>query len=175
MAIGGCGADSASVGCDRDDHEHQEAGEDELVGERRPGTDGWDGRSQVGGSPIPREAQHDRASDGAEELGGDVRGGVAEREVPGRREREGDGGVDVRAGEMTGGIDHREDDQAEHGGDPDCAERLTALAVHDDCSAAGEHQCERRDALREGATRKPRPRQEAQRRGSGRERRSRRG
>ena len=108
------------------------------------------------GVPIPGQPEDDRPGDGPEQLGGDVDGGVPDREVARRGEGDGDRRVDVSAREVTGGVDHRQDDQAEDGGDPDRTERLVTLGVDDDRAAAGEHERERRHALgRERGARAP--------------------
>ena len=52
-----CGADGPRVGGDGHDHEHQERGQDELVGERGAGADGRDGGAQVGRGAVPDEPE----------------------------------------------------------------------------------------------------------------------
>ncbi len=172
---GGCSADGPRVGRDGHDHEHQKSRQEKLVRERRPRVDRRDGCSEIGRRPIPGQPEDHRPGNGPEQLGGDVDGGVSDREVARRGEGDGDRRVDVGAREVTSGVDHREDDQTEDGGDPDRTERLVTLCVDDDRTAAGEHECERRHALGQSTAREPRPRQEDQRRASGRARRCRRG
>ena len=60
-----------------------------------------------------------------------------------QRERNRHRGVDVRAGEMPGGVDHRHDHEAEGENDALDAERAVVLGVRDDRAAAREDECER--------------------------------
>jgi len=139
------------IGCDGHDHEHQERGQHELVDERAAGAHGGDRRAERGRLVGPDGQKEERARDGARQLGADVDQGVTGREVPAERERERDRRVDVRAGQMPGGVDHDHDDQPEHEADPHRTERPVVLRVGHDRAATGEHQGERGEALCGGA------------------------
>jgi hypothetical protein len=73
--------------------------------------------------------------------------------VPQGAEGDGHRGVDVRAGEVSGRIDHRHDHEPEGGGDAERAERAAAFGVDDDRAAAGEHERKRGERLGQAATR----------------------
>jgi hypothetical protein len=78
--------------------------------------------------------------------------------MPGRDEPDRHGGVDVRAGDVAGRVDHHHDREPERARDPHLTEGTTALAVDHDRAAPGEHERERGEALggaapREGAAR----------------------
>jgi hypothetical protein len=100
----------------------------------------------------PHAAQERRAEHGAGELCRHVGRGVAHGEVPGDRERDGDGRIDVRARQVTNGVDHRHDRQAERRGDADRAERRVSRLIDDEGAAAGEDERERGDQLGGGAS-----------------------
>ena len=69
-----------------------------------------------------------RRSAAASERAGELRDPVADRarprEVPRQRERERDRGVEVRAGDVADGVDHRHDHEPEADRDADVAERV---------------------------------------------------
>ncbi len=145
------GADRSGVGGDADDHEHEHRGEERLVQQRGAGRDGGDGGAELGGLVGPGGQQDEGAGGGAGELRGDVGAGVAGGEVAGERERDGHCRVDVRAGEVAGGVDHGHDDQPEDEADPDGAEGPAVLGIGDDGAAAGEDECEGGEGFRGGA------------------------
>jgi hypothetical protein len=76
--------------------------------------------------------------------------------MTGRGEGDRHGGVDVRAGEVTGRVDHDHDHEAEDGGHAAGAEGAVARRVGDDRPAAGEDERERRDGLGDRAAREAR-------------------
>ncbi len=97
----------------------------------------------------------------ARELRSDVGDRVARREMARQREGDRDGGVDVRAGEMPGRVDHGHDDEAEDGGHAGRAEHAIAGRVGDDRAAAGEDERERAEALGDGSAQQARRRHDA--------------
>ena len=62
-------------------------------------------------------------------------------------EAEGDGGVEVRPGDVSQRCDPGEDHQPEYETNADDAERAVGVRVGDDRATAGEHQCKGADAL----------------------------
>ena len=78
-------------------------------------------------------------------LGGDIGRNMAVGKVASGGEGQSDSGVEVRSGDMAGGVDHGHDDQAEGGGDADVgygpARDLVdghgAAAAEDDGEGAG--------------------------------------
>src|SRR5436853_370343 len=81
---------------------------------------------------------------------GELREPVAERarprEVAAEREGERDRRVEVGAGDVADGVDHRHDDEPEGEGNADVPE-LVRLRVHHDGARAGEDERERADRL----------------------------
>ena len=93
----------------------------------------------------PSESQESAAAS-APELGRRVGAGARPGEMAGKREREADGRVEVRAGDVPDGVDHRHDHEPERQGDADVTEGAGLLVNHDR-PAAGEDQRERADRL----------------------------
>ncbi len=81
---------------------------------------------------------------------GELRSPVGKDAWPGEvaceREREGDGGVEVCARDVTDRVDHGHDHEAEGDRDADVSE-LVRLCVDHDCAGAGEDERKRPDRL----------------------------
>ena len=71
----------------------------------------------------PSEARRRAPQRRADELRRPVAECLAHGEVPGQREGEGDGRVEVGAGDVADCVDHRHDHEPEGDRDPDVAER----------------------------------------------------
>jgi hypothetical protein len=108
-------------------------------------------RAELGGLIRPDGEQQNGTCRSADQLSGDVCGGVAGGEVAAERERHGHGRVDVRPGKVSRGVDHDHDDEPEDEADPDGAQDAVVLRVGDDRTAAREYQRECRDTLGGGA------------------------
>ena len=78
------------------------------------------------GDVAERAAQDRGGGERAGELRGPVADGARPGEVAGEREREGDGRVEVRAGDVPDGVDHRHDHEPERDRDADVAERVAS-------------------------------------------------
>ena len=96
---------------------------------------------------FPRDARRkSAAADGADQLGATSSRRHAATEVARDREPECDGRIEVRARDVTDGVDHGHDHEPEAERDPDLAE-LARSRVDHDRAAAGEHEREDADRL----------------------------
>ena len=92
--------------------------------------------------------QHERCDDRGNDLGDDVGGRVLPGEPPPETQADGDGRVEVPAGDVSDGVGHGEHAQAEREGDPEVADADVGDAGRDDRrAAAGEDQPERAEEL----------------------------
>lgn len=136
------------IGGDSHDDEHEVEGDDELDDERlRVGAARQRGRH--GRVPAAEhEPQHHARRRGGGRLRQRVRGRAPPREAAGDGEAEGDGRVEVRAGDVADGVHHRHDRRAPRHGHP--RERHRALLLlHRDGAQPREHQEERGQELGE--------------------------
>jgi hypothetical protein len=129
------------AGGDVQDHEHEQKGEDEFEDERLGGGTGGKSAAESGvGTEEKLEGETGKQAAGG--LAEGVRENLREGETPGQPKAERDGGVQVRAGNVADGVNHREDDEAEGQGDADVGDRAAADVVDDDGAGAGEDQGE---------------------------------
>jgi hypothetical protein len=127
------------------EYEHQEEAHHEFP-EKRLNLRAGRQRCADVGDVAERAAEQRGGRERAEQLSRPVADGPWPGEVPAEREGEGDGGVEVRAGDVPDGVDHRHDHEPEREGDTDVAER-TCFRVDHDRAAAGEDERERADEL----------------------------
>ena len=132
--------DRPRVGGDGHDHEHEEEREHELPEERLSLRAARKRRAVVGVVAEGGAEQRGREQRPGE-LGTPVGHGTRPREMPGQREREGDGGIEVRSGDVPDRVDHHHDHEPEAEGHAEVAERA-GLCVDDDRSATGEDERE---------------------------------
>jgi hypothetical protein len=102
---------------------------------------------------VPYRSEKKRTGSGARKLCRDVHGCFSEGEVSGGYKRNAHRRVDVGTRQMAGRVDHRHDHEAEGRSDSSRAERASSFGVDHDRTAAGEDECEGREALRKAAPR----------------------
>ncbi|TKS60258.1 MAG: hypothetical protein EWM73_03176 [Nitrospira sp.] len=93
--------------------------------------------------PAGDEIERPGAQDPAEHLGGNVAGDLVRREPLAEHEAHGDRGVDMAAGNMPNGVDHRDHGEPEGKRDPeDPNAELRNAGAEERAPAAGEYQPE---------------------------------
>ncbi len=106
----GCLSDGTGVGGDGHHHEHQDRGQHDLPRESSPLGPGWQVPSDVTAGPKT-SPEHSCRGDRADELGGPVADDPACGEMACQRERERDGRVDMRTGDVADRIDDGSDSE----------------------------------------------------------------
>ena len=136
-----------------EDDEHEDEGGDELDEQRSADASrvgyavGAEAAGQVRSRNDLGEEQQDGAGDDtADQLAAPVAAGVLPAHAAGERDGEGDGRVDVAAGDVSDRVRHGDDGQTESDGGAHDTGRLAAPEEHS-VAAAQEHQNEGSDAF----------------------------
>lgn len=136
-----CGNYGTSVGGDGGDDEEEVEGDEELDEEGLGGADGWHGDA-AGEEGVEDGLEGEGGADGCGDLGEDVGGDVGPGEVAQHREGDGEGRVEVGAGDVACGQDDDHDRQAGAGGVADEGLGPVVLLVHDRCRRGAKYEDE---------------------------------
>ena len=139
-------SDRAGIGRNRDDHEHQEKGQRNLEHERVAIGTTRQGRAEARDITEESTKQH-RRQHSTQQLCRPIPRHESPRQVSTDRERERHGRIEMRAGDVTGCVDHRHDDQTEGDRDSNVPQRAR-FRIDDDCTAPGKDESEGANRLR---------------------------
>ena len=90
-----------------------------------------------------KEAQQTAGQKCPGKLADDVRQNECAFETSRDPKAYGDSGIQMRAGDVAEGVDHRENNQAESQSDADVSDRAVAGLIDDDCASPGKDESER--------------------------------